>query len=481
MPRTSIAMFDWLKSRFRKLAYAMVKLFIDGTAHTIPPERIVSVDTEGDVDPLSRKLPEEKLSFTVIDIDGEYDPANPEGIWEKLDENTEVYVEFGFEPTAYIGWMFGGAFVLDGKPELSDGKASFTASGKISRLNKPFYKGVYEEKTLYALAEEVFEDAGITDTYYSIDDCLQDISTTAPLPIDTHCNLLQMIAHAGGCALFMVGEVYHIERINLSESDYEADYITREDILQNGDILSKNSPLYKVTENIYHYVTEDDRSELYRATVTVDGLRSYHCEFAAATEITVNAYSESGANIGARQVYASALDCTVVGFGEVTIVVTGQKLNTVKDTAELAVSDDASGGVDEEDNPLITSEEHRQKHMQIMADYLSLRSTHTITYRGNPFIQPMDTLYIESTRGTVIGGLVLVSRITFDGTLGGSLIIKVLGEDERNSALLYDENGDTVANNRGVEIACVGLTDYKSTYSYTEIDDFISEVLSNGS
>ena len=484
MPRTSIAMFDWLESRFRKRAYARVKLYIDGSYQAIPPERILSVETEKDVDPLSRKLPEEKLSFTVLDLDGEYDPANPDGIWEKLDENTLVTVEFGFELTATTGWMHGGEFVLDGKPSLSEGKASFTASGRIGRLNGIYYKGVYEEQTLYDMAEAVFEDAGITGTYYYIDDCLEDYTTDAPLPIDTHCNLLQMIAHAGGCALFMVGDVYHIERIDFEGADYSTDYINRDvDILLNGDILSKNAPLYKVMENLYHYVPDEDRTELYRATVTVDGLlRNYHCEFDAATEITVNAYSESGgADIGVRQIYASALDCTVVGFGEVTIVVRGQKLSATTDTAELIVSNDTSGGVDEEDNPLITTDDHRAEHMQLTADYLSLRSTHTLMYRGNPSIQPMDTLYVESPRGTVIGGLVLMSRITFDGTLGGSLIVKVLDEDERNSALLYDKNDDAVANNMGAEIACVGLTDYTSSYSYTEIDDFISEVLDDGS
>lgn len=57
------------------------------------------------------------------------------------------------------------------------------------------------------MAEEVLLDADLTLTEqgthpWEIDESLKQMFTTAALPIDTHMNCLQLIAHAARCRLF---------------------------------------------------------------------------------------------------------------------------------------------------------------------------------------------------------------------------------------------------------------------------------------
>lgn len=42
---------------------------------------IVSIKESHDVDPLSRRLPQETMQFVLLDYEHNYDPDNPKGIY----------------------------------------------------------------------------------------------------------------------------------------------------------------------------------------------------------------------------------------------------------------------------------------------------------------------------------------------------------------------------------------------------------------
>ena len=169
---------------------------------------IVSTQQKHDVDPLSRRLPTETMQFTILDYEHKYDPDNPAGIYAYVDKNSPIEIQFGYElPDGSVEWIKPDNYVLNAKPSAQDNQATFNGPGMIGSLTRTFYKSKLGSKSLYDMAQEVLLDAGLTLTEqgenpWEIDDALKDMFTTAALPIDTHMNCLQLIAHAACCRLY---------------------------------------------------------------------------------------------------------------------------------------------------------------------------------------------------------------------------------------------------------------------------------------
>lgn len=169
---------------------------------------IVSTQQKHDVDPLSRRLPTETMQFTILDYEHKYDPDNPAGIYAYVDKNSPIEIQFGYElPDGSVEWIKSDNYVLNAKPSAQNNQATFNGTGLIGSLTGTFYKSKLGSKSLYDMAQEVLLDAGLTLTEqgenpWEIDDALKDMFTTAALPIDTHMNCLQLIAHAACCRLY---------------------------------------------------------------------------------------------------------------------------------------------------------------------------------------------------------------------------------------------------------------------------------------
>lgn len=169
---------------------------------------IVSTQQKHDVDPLSRRLPTETMQFTILDYEHKYDPDNPAGIYAYVDKNSPIEIQFGYElPDGSVEWLKPDNYVLNTKPSAQNNQATFNGTGLIGSLTGTFYKSKLGSKSLYNMAEEVLLDAGLTLTEqgtnpWEIDEALKDMFTTAALPIDTHMNCLQLIAHAACCRLY---------------------------------------------------------------------------------------------------------------------------------------------------------------------------------------------------------------------------------------------------------------------------------------
>lgn len=169
---------------------------------------IVSSQQSHDVDPLSRRLPNEQFTFTVLDFEHEYDPDNPEGIYKFVDINSPISVRHGYTlPDGSVEWLKADKYLLNAKPTAKDNQATFTATGLIGSLTDTFYKSKLGSKNFYDMAIEVLRDADLTPTEqgtdpWEVDESLKQMFTTAVLPVDTHMNCLQLIAHACRCRLF---------------------------------------------------------------------------------------------------------------------------------------------------------------------------------------------------------------------------------------------------------------------------------------
>lgn len=169
---------------------------------------LVSVKQSHDVDPLSRRLPTETMQFVILDYEHNYDPDNPTGIYSYVDKNAPISIQYGYElPDGTIEKIKADKYLLNGKPTAQNNQATFSCTGLIGSLSGTFYKSKLGNKNFFDMAEEVLLDAGLTLTEHGtnpwdIDPALKQMFTTAALPIDTHMNCLQLIAHACRCRLF---------------------------------------------------------------------------------------------------------------------------------------------------------------------------------------------------------------------------------------------------------------------------------------
>ena len=124
-------------------------------------------------------------------------------MWTK---NAPISLRYGYElPDGEVEWIKPDKYLLTGKPQTKNNQATFSCTGLIGSLSGSFYKSKLGNKNLYDMAEEVLMDANLTLTEHGthpwvIDPTLKQMFTTAALPIDTHMNCLQLIAHAARCA-----------------------------------------------------------------------------------------------------------------------------------------------------------------------------------------------------------------------------------------------------------------------------------------
>ena len=179
-----------------------------GVINRFENKDIITLHTKHDVDPLSRRLPIEQLNFTVLDFEHKYDPDNPKGWYVYVEEKAPVSIAFGYALNdGTIEWLEPNLYLLDAKPMTNNARVSFTASGLVGSMTGTYYKDTVGTKNLYDMAEAILIDANLTKTRqgddpWIIDESLKDMYTTAVLPIDTHANNLQRIAHAARCRLY---------------------------------------------------------------------------------------------------------------------------------------------------------------------------------------------------------------------------------------------------------------------------------------
>lgn len=179
---------------------------IFGIANTFSNDKVINCSLKDYVSPISETIPSMDVSLTIDNQDLYYSPDNPESAIAYMEIGQEVKVAFGYDVTGNgdIEWLPETTTFLN-TWSADDVQAKFTATDRFYQLTDTYYKGLYRPDgiTLYDLALDVLNDAGITDEReYYIDPYLKRIKVYNPLPPVKHSEALQIIANAGRCALY---------------------------------------------------------------------------------------------------------------------------------------------------------------------------------------------------------------------------------------------------------------------------------------
>lgn len=217
------------------------------------------------VDPLSTSLPKNEIKFSIDNVNGEYDPFNPQSMAKYLMERQEVKARYGLKLNdGSVEWIKGGTFYLSEWYAKQNGiVADFAARDILEFMSDIYYDSITEIKlrSLYDLATSVLESSGLPlnsdgTVKWVIDDSLKSIFTTAPLPEDTRANCLQLIANVAVCVLHQDRSgTLHIEPLPYNELDT---YVISSFNSYSKPEITLSKPIKQVRVNVYYYEISDD-------------------------------------------------------------------------------------------------------------------------------------------------------------------------------------------------------------------------------
>ena len=180
------------------------------------------------VDPLSAELPKSEIAFTIKNLNGEYNPDNPQGAEKYLMERQQITARYGYELNGNIEWMNAGVFFMSEWETPQNGiTATFTARDGVEFMSDP-YTGT-GSGSLMEIATAAFTQAGLPampdgSSRWTIDASLNSI--TAPPDVDLSQNsvaeVIQLCANAACCVFYQDRSgVFHVEPLPGGTTDYE--------------------------------------------------------------------------------------------------------------------------------------------------------------------------------------------------------------------------------------------------------------------
>lgn len=193
------------------------------------------------ISPIGEELPTIDFSLTVENRDRKFDIENDKSSVNFLEEGQEIEVLYGQElDDGKMEWIQGTTLLLS-EWSVDDDEMTFSAVDRFARMNETYYRGKYypEGISLYDLATDVLQDAGIDLRTVWIDPYLRDVIVNNPIPAVKHKEALQLIANAGRCVLMhgRNGEIYLKSsfRADLSADGEGASYYSHTEAILNGE------------------------------------------------------------------------------------------------------------------------------------------------------------------------------------------------------------------------------------------------------
>lgn len=238
-----------------------------GIEKTYDKSELMDFSVSMSVNPLSAELPKSEIRFSVINLNGEYNPDNPRGVAKYLMERQEIVVRYGYKVDDKIEWIKGGTYYLSEWDNPQNGiTASFTARDLLEFLTDTYNGPV--SGSLYDIAYAALFQADLPpmsdgSPRWSLAESLASIAVADlsengdDLSQESIAVVLQYVANAGCCVFYQNREgILCIEPLNAQLANYDIDRFVS---YSNAEItLSK--PLRAVDINNGQFVFTAGRS-----------------------------------------------------------------------------------------------------------------------------------------------------------------------------------------------------------------------------
>lgn len=378
---------------------------------------LISATYTNEIAMLSDVISGETLDITVDNSSLAFDPENlKQDSWRYFLEDQPVLVEYGFKYSETTSEYIRKAYLYLSKWTNEERTADFSATHQFYFMTDKYYKGTFVNRSLYDLAQDVFLDLDLplnSDTTYKwrIDDSLKNLYCNMPLPVDTHANILKLIAQAGGCIM------YQNERANIfiqKRNTSQSGYLERRDKSVSYTTIEFDKTVKNVLVDVYSYTFDENTSVLFEANVELDSDGYGRIEYPTARNITVTVLSGTRTS---QTIYAGSAEFTF-STPSATVRVTGQKMNTATTTRTIRYN---NFGEDAEiNNILITNSTVAEVSGRFVGDYLEYRRLYSRSDKGAP---------------ELVAGDVIMSQNKFTGDEGRPTIV--------TKQILYTQGGTT--------------------------------------
>lgn len=163
---------------------------------------VMSSSLESYISPIGADIPQIDFTVQLKNYDHYFNVDNPKSAINFLETGQEVDIYYGYQlpDGGDIEWIKGNRLQCSDW-ESDDYTATIRCQDIFRNMDSEYYKGTYSSVgvSYYSLAENVLDDAGVSDYY--IDPLLKDLYTKNPLPRVNHKEALQIIANACRCVL----------------------------------------------------------------------------------------------------------------------------------------------------------------------------------------------------------------------------------------------------------------------------------------
>lgn len=224
--RVEIEILAWS----RPFRLARVEHILLGIQKVYRKDELMDFSADFMVDPLSATLPKSEISFSIANVDGEYNPDNPRGAEKYLMERQAVTVRFGYMLQGETEWISGGRYYLSAWETPQNGiTASFTARDAFELMSDPYTgpsSGSLMEIVLAALEQANLPPMKDGREPWQVHASLESIQAPADADLsgNTIAEVLQMAANAACCVLYQDrAGLIHLEPLESPVTDYEID------------------------------------------------------------------------------------------------------------------------------------------------------------------------------------------------------------------------------------------------------------------
>jgi hypothetical protein len=163
---------------------------------------VMSSSLESYVSPIGSDVPQFDFSVTLKNYDHYFNVDNPNSAINYLETGQEMDIMYGYQTPGSdtIEWIQGNHLWCS-EWESDDNTATIRCQDIFRNMDGEYVKGLYSAagKSYYALAEEILNDAGISEYY--IDPRLKKLYSNNPIPRVKYKEALQIIANACRCVL----------------------------------------------------------------------------------------------------------------------------------------------------------------------------------------------------------------------------------------------------------------------------------------
>lgn len=183
---------------------SQIDFTFNGTKTTYGDERITKINIVEEISTLNDTIPSDQLTLTMDNTDGTFNFLNLQNMQSIIASRPQIDVRFGLytDNNGTIEWIPMGTYFVDSwKNDTGAMTITLTAHDNLMMLDNINYPNTGKGMTLYNLAVDIFNTAGITN--YSIDNSLKNITTTTGFNQRLSCrNALQHVGIMGMSCVF---------------------------------------------------------------------------------------------------------------------------------------------------------------------------------------------------------------------------------------------------------------------------------------